>query len=171
MVTEEIGESLTQSAMLHLGDGALADVLGPPVQRAYMLTASTSTSALRLASLDVARHSLQTGRSRIGATVDAAERIRAKIRQDARFRIVRDIWDFDGVTGFDPLRISIDVRNAGLNGHAVRDELIRSDEIYTELATAGCIVAFLGPGLEPDGAHFLAALQRLGVQAAACAAQ
>lgn len=159
--THKLGGSLTQSAMLHLGDGPFGDVLEPLVERAFMLTMSTSTSALLLASLDIARNSLQNGRDRIAASIAAAERIRQRIRDGGRFAIVSDSWDANEAVASDPLRVSVDVRAAGLNGHAVRDELIRADGIYTEISTDACIVAFLGPGFEPDVERFVAALSRL----------
>lgn len=159
--THKLGGSLTQSAMLHLGDGPYASILELLVQRAYMVTMSTSPSALLLASLDIARHSLSTGAERITVSIAAAERIRQKIRERGRFGIVSDTWDFDEVIGNDPLRVSVDVRRAGLNGHAVRDELVRSDGIYTEISTDSCIVAFLGPGFDPDEDRFVDALNHL----------
>ncbi|MEO6941878.1 MAG: amino acid decarboxylase [Terrimesophilobacter sp.] len=159
--THKLGGSLTQSAMLHLGNGPFAGILEPLVQRAYMLTMSTSPSALLLSSLDIARHSLSTGAERIATSIDTAERIREKIRALGRFGIVSDTWDFDEVIGNDPLRVSVDVRRAGLNGHAVRDELVRSAGIYTEISTDSCIVAFLGPGFDPDEDRFVDALHRL----------
>lgn len=159
--THKLGGSLTQSAMIHLGHGPFADALAPLVQRAYMITMSTSQSALLLASLDIARHALVTGRARMGEAVEAAERIRAEIRRRGRFQIVSDTWDFDEVVASDPLRISVDVRAAGLNGHAARDELMRTERIYTEISTDACIVAFLGPGFAPDSHRFVDALHRL----------
>lgn len=159
--THKLGGSLTQSAMIHLGDGPFADTLAPLVQRAYMITMSTSQSALLLASLDIARHSLATDQSRMGEAIAAAERIRAELRSRGRFSIVSDSWDFDAVIASDPLRVSVDVRTAGLNGHAVREELIRADGIYTEISTDACVVAFLGPGFAPGGGRFVDALHRL----------
>ncbi len=159
--THKLGGSLTQSAMMHLGEGPFAAVLAPLVQRAYMMTMSTSQSALLLASLDIARHSLVMGKSQMGEAIAAAERMRAEIRRRGRFKIVSDSWDFDEVVDSDPLRISVDVRVAGLNGNAVRDELIRSYGIYTEISTDSCIVAFLGPGFAPDVSRFVDALHRL----------
>jgi arginine/lysine/ornithine decarboxylase len=126
-----------------------------------MVTMSTSPSALLLSSLDIARHALQTGHARIGDAIAAAERIRAAIRKRGRFRIVSDSWDFNEVIATDPLRVSVDVRTAGLNGHAVREELIHTDGIYTEISTDACIVAFLGPGFAPDSHRFVDALHRL----------
>src|SRR5690606_5928234 len=84
-----------------------------------------------------------------------------EIRRRGRFRIVSDSWDFDEVVATDPLRISVDVRVAGLNGNAVRDELIHSHGIYTEISTDACIVGFLGPGFAPDAQRFVDALHQL----------
>lgn len=159
--THKLGGSLTQSAMLHLGDGPFAEVLEPLIQRAYLITVSTSPSALLLASLDIARHALSTGADRIAASIGAAESIRMEIRQHGRMAVVSDNWFFDEVIGSDPLRVSVDVHSAGLNGHAVREELMRSSGIYTEIATDSSIVAFLGPGFEPDGKRFVDALHAL----------
>ena len=159
--THKLGGSLTQSAMLHLADGPFADALEPLVQRAFMLTMSTSESALLIASLDIARNSLQNGQARIGASIAAAERIRQRIRDGGRFTIVSDSWSPQEAVSADPLRISVDVRSAGLNGNAVREEMMLVDGVYTEISTDACIVAFLGPGFEPDGDRFVAALNRL----------
>lgn len=160
--THKLGGSLTQSAMLHLGNGPFADELEPLVQRAFMLTQSTSMSSLLLASLDIARFSLQTGAGRIGTSIDSAERLRTSIRERGRYRIVSDSFqDFDAIVANDPLRVSIDVRSAGLDGHAVRRELVDKAGIYTEISTDSCIVAFIGPGLDPDLDRFLEALYGL----------
>ncbi len=159
--THKLGGSLTQSAMLHLGDGPFADALEPLVQRAVLITQSTSTSSLLLASLDIARHTLENGAERIGASLVAADRLRSRIREGGRFRIVSDTWNTDDIVASDPLRVSIDVRSGGLNGHAVQQELIGAAGIYTEISTESCIVAFLGPGREPDGDRFLSALHAL----------
>lgn len=159
--THKLGGSLTQSAMMHLGEGPFAAELESLVQRAYMITMSTSQSALLLSSLDIARHSLVMGQSHMGAAIAAAEGIRAEIRRRGKFQIVSDTWDFNEVVASDPLRISIDVRVAELNGHAVRDELIRAEGIYTEISTDACVVAFLGPGFVPDRNRFVDALDRL----------
>lgn len=159
--THKLGGSLTQSAMLHLGDGPFASELEPLIQRAILVSQSTSMSSLLLASLDIARHSLENGADRIGASIVAADRLRSAIRERGRFRIVSDTWHFDGIVAADPLRVSIDVRSGGLNGHAVQQELIDSAGIYTEISTESCIVAFIGPGLEPDSERFLSALHAL----------
>ena len=159
--THKLGGSLTQSAMLHLGDGPFAAELEPLIQRAIAVSQSTSMSSLLLASLDIARHSLENGGERIGASIAAANQLRSAIRERGRFGIVSDSWHGDDIVAADPLRVSIDVRRGGLNGHAAQHELIDSAGIYTEISTEACIVAFIGPGLEPDSERFLSALHAL----------
>ncbi|KXO95892.1 aminotransferase class I/II-fold pyridoxal phosphate-dependent enzyme [Tsukamurella pseudospumae] len=160
--THKMGGSLTQSAMLHLGDGEFADELDPLIDRAFMFTQSTSASSLLLASLDLARATLEDGHERISASLAAAEELRSAVRATGRFPIVSDGFGaFPDIVGHDPLRVSIDVGAAGLDGHAVREELLRSYGIMTEISTGSCIVVFVGPGTTPDTARFVAALQAL----------
>lgn len=149
--THKMGGSLTQSAMLHLGEGPFADALEPLLERAFVLTQSTSESALLLASLDLARAALESGTNRIATSIASAERLRGAVRATGRFGIVSDTFtDFADIVAHDPLRVSIDVRRAGLRGHTVREELMQSAGIYCEISTDACIVAFIGPGHEPD---------------------
>lgn len=160
--THKMGGSLTQSAMLHLADGPYAAELEPLIDRAFMFTQSTSASSLLLASLDLARATLEDGRDRISASLAAAGELRDAVRATGRFPIVSDGFGaFGDIVGHDPLRVSIDVGAAGLDGHAVREELIRTAGIMTEISTASCIVAFVGPGTSPDVARFVAALEAL----------
>lgn len=148
--THKLGGSLTQSAMLHLADGPFADELEPLIERAFTLTQSTSASALLLASLDLARETLQTGSARIAASIDAADRLRDEIRRRGRFAIVSDgFGDFPDIVDADPLRVSIDVARGGLHGHTVRDRLER-EGVSFEIATDSCVVAVVGAGVVPD---------------------
>jgi arginine/lysine/ornithine decarboxylase len=160
--THKMGGSLTQSAMLHLGEGAWATELEPLIDRAFMYTQSTSASSLLLASLDLARATLEEGHDRIADSLAAAQELRDAVRATGRFLIVSDGFSaFPDIVDHDPLRVSIDVGAAGLHGHAVREELIRTAGIMTEISTASCIVAFVGPGTTPDAARFVAALEAL----------
>ncbi|GAA4477573.1 aminotransferase class I/II-fold pyridoxal phosphate-dependent enzyme [Microbacterium panaciterrae] len=160
--THKMGGSLTQSAMLHLAHSEFADALEPLIDRAFTFTQSTSASSLLLASLDLARATLETGRERIGASIAAAAGLRDAVRATGRFPIVSDGFDaFEDIVAHDPLRISIDVGAAGLHGHTVREELLRRFGILTEISTGSCIVAFVGPGTRPDAARFVSALTAL----------
>ena len=158
--THKLGGSLTQSAMIQLAEGPFADELQVLVQRAFMVTQSTSMSSLLLASLDLAREALQHGESRIARSIESAEELRSRIRAEGRFGIASDNWKLPEIVGTDPLRVAIDVQQAGLNGHAVLNELV-AQAIYPEISTDSCIVAFVGPGRSPDWDRFLNALNSL----------
>ncbi|MGN8025039.1 aminotransferase class I/II-fold pyridoxal phosphate-dependent enzyme [Microbacterium sp. 22242] len=160
--THKMGGSLTQSAMLHLAHGPYAEQLEPLIDRGFTFTQSTSASSLLLASLDLARATLEDGHDRIAASLAAAAELRDAVRATGRFPIVSDGFGaFEDIVDHDPLRVSIDVAAAGLDGHAVREELIRTAGIVTEISTGSCIVAFVGPGTTPDAARFVAALEAL----------
>lgn len=169
--THKLGGSLTQSAMLHLGDGPFGDTLEPLVQRVFHLTQSTSSSALLLASLDVARQSLVNGRDRITASLEAAEKMRAAVRAAGRFAVVSDGFDqFPDIAAADPLRVPIDTRAGGISGHEARRLLMRDHRIMVEVATDSAIVAVVGAGAAPTADRFVEALHALpaplGTQAA-----
>ena len=149
--THKLGGSLTQSAMLHLGHGPFADALEPLVERAVSITASTSTSALLQASLDIARHSLATGAELIGGSIAAADAFRDALRDDPRFGVLSDGFGaFDDIVAVDPLRVAIDVSNAGVSGHWLRQRLADTDGIFFEMSTATSLVALIGAGKTPD---------------------
>ncbi|UOQ90251.1 PLP-dependent transferase [Agromyces endophyticus] len=159
--THKLGGSLTQSAMLHLADGPYADELEPLVERAFMLTQSTSASSLLLASLDLARETLETGHDRIAASIAAADRLRDEIRARGRFAVVSDgFGEFDDIIDADPLRVSIDVARGGLHGHTVREQLER-EGISFEISTDSAVVAVLGAGVVPDADRIVEALHAI----------
>ncbi len=149
--THKLAGSLTQSAMLHLGDGPFADVLEPLVERAFGMTASTSSSALLMGSLDVARRSLATNEDAIGASIVTACRFRDLIAADDRLRDVGETFDtYDDIVDTDLLRVPIDLSATGLSAHWVRDQLIGGHDIYFEMSTATTLVAVIGAGKTPD---------------------
>ncbi|MGW6914336.1 aminotransferase class I/II-fold pyridoxal phosphate-dependent enzyme [Kitasatospora sp. NPDC054939] len=163
--THKLGGSLTQSAMLHLGDGPFGAVLEPLVERIFHLTQSTSASALLLASLDVARQQLVGGRERIGHSVRAAERMRAAVRAGGRFAVVSDGFGrFPDIAATDPLRVAVDTRAGGITGHEARRLLMREHRLFVEVATDAAIVAVVGAGAAPDVERFVEALHALPVR-------
>lgn len=166
--THKLGGSLTQSAMLHLGHGPFADALEPLIERAFKLAQSTSESSLLLASLDIARDSLQNGRDRIGMAIAAADELRDRIRRGGRFQVVSDTFDrFDDIAAVDPLRVSIDVASGGVHGPTARELLMEQDGIYFEIATETCIVAVIAPGVVPDINRVIDALHALPADSSA----
>ncbi len=161
--THKLGGSLTQSAMLHLGNGPRADELEPLVNRAFRSMQSTSASSLLMMSLDVARHSLAVhGRERIQRSLDAAARLRAGLADDGRFADLSDRFlQSPAVVGIDPLRIAIDTRVGGLSGHTARQLLFHDHRVHTEMATDSAVVAVIGAGAAPDIPRVLDALREL----------
>ncbi|MEU9012347.1 amino acid decarboxylase [Streptomyces sp. NPDC048479] len=160
--THKLAGSLTQSAMLHLRHGPFADVLEPLIDRAFRLVQSTSSSALLLASLDLARMTLMAGRDAVGASVEAADEIRQVIRSVGRFVVVSDGFGrFPDIVTADPLRIAIDTRAGGIPGHEARRRLSRDHRIMVEVATDSAIVAVVGAGSAPGTDRFIEALHAL----------
>uniref|UniRef100_A0AAU2K368 PLP-dependent transferase n=1 Tax=Streptomyces sp. NBC_00049 TaxID=2903617 RepID=A0AAU2K368_9ACTN len=160
--THKLAGSLTQSAMLHLGDGPFADRLEPLVDRAFRLVQSTSASALLTASLDLARCALATGTDGITGSVEAADKVRGVVRALGRFKVVSDGFsDFPDVIAADPLRIAIDTRSGGITGHEARRLLSRDHQVMVEVATDAAIVAVIGAGAAPDTDRFIEALHCL----------
>ena len=167
--THKLGGSLTQSAMLHLGNGPSADVLEPLVNRAFRSMQSTSASSLLMMSLDIARHALAVhGRERIQRSLDAAAELRAGIKAEGRFLDLSErFMRSPAVVSIDPLRIAIDTRAGGVGGHAARQLLFHEHRIHTEMATDSAVVAVIGAGAVPDIPRVLKGLHDLPDQGAA----
>ena len=160
--THKLGGSLTQSAMLHLGEGRFADTLEPLVERVFHLTQSTSASSLLLGSLDIARRALAGGRDAIEASLAAAHRMRRAVRSIGRFQVVSDDFAlFPDIVATDPLRVAINTRSGGISGHEARWHLMHDHRILVEVATDAAIVAVVGAGARPDSARFSRALHAL----------
>lgn len=162
--THKLGGSLTQSAMLHLGDGPFADALEAHVDRARRVVQSTSESSLLLASLDLARAQLATGGDGIARAIDIAESLRAGIRARGRFTVASDEFaSSPGFAGVDPLRIAIGTQAGGINGHRARTMLAEEHGILVEMATDAGIVALFAPFADPDIGGLVTALHALPV--------
>jgi arginine decarboxylase len=144
--THKIVGSLTQSAMLLVGDSSRVDV--GAISRAIRLVRSTSPNSLLMASLDAARRQLAVhGELLLDRTIHAAARAREAIEQIPGCAIVGEQWvGRPGIAGWDPLRIVIDVRGTGLTGYEVASALRASYDIHVELATYSTMVLVLGIG-------------------------
>jgi lysine decarboxylase len=142
--THKIVGSLTQSAMLLIGNGDRVDV--ESVARSVRLVRSTSPSSLLMASLDAARRQLSIhGEALLDRTIAAAARTRATIDAVPGCRTLgAEMVGRPGIAGWDPLRIVIDVRGTGRTGYDVAAELRGSYDIYIELATHATLVLVLG---------------------------
>lgn len=170
--THKLAGSLTQSAMLHLGEGPFAERLEPLVARAYSMTSSTSASAVLMGSLDAARQALVTGQDRIGEAVKIAADMRSRVREDSRFKIISDDFgDFPDIVETDVLRVPIDVSGLGQSGHWVRNRMIEQHGIYLEMSTATTVVAVIGALAAPDLDRFMMALMAVAGEAEALRAE
>src|SRR3954470_17914869 len=147
--THKIAGSLTQSAMLHVGNRAAPGriALGP-VARAIRLLRSTSPSSLLLASLDSARRQLVLhGEQLLHETLEAIAVARAKLETIPGIALVdASLVGRMGVAGYDPLRIVVDVRGTGCTGYQIADALRRSYDVHLELPTTATLVFIVGLG-------------------------
>jgi lysine decarboxylase len=138
--------SLTQSAILHLGSGELIDE--DVVDRCVTLTESTSPSALLTASLDAARRQAAVrGPELLAETIAGVERAREAIQEIPGLAVLDErLVGRPGVHGWDPLRLSIDVRGTGSTGIRVASLMRELDDINLELVAENVIVAVFGMG-------------------------
>ena len=144
--THKIAGSLTQSAILHIGESGRVNVAA--VARMLRLLRSTSPSSLLIASLDSARRQLAMhGEQLLHETMQAIEVARAKIRTIAGVELVdaRFVGRM-GIAAYDPLRIVLDVRGTGCTGLELANELRRTYDVHVELAQQTTIVLIVGLG-------------------------
>ncbi len=138
--------SLTQSAILHLGEASTVDA--DVVDRCVTLIESTSPSALLTASLDAARRQAAThGAELLAETIAGLEHARAAVREIPGLEVLdQRLVGRPGVHGWDPLRLSIDVRGTGGTGAKVASIMRDLDDINLELVAENVIVAVFGMG-------------------------
>jgi arginine decarboxylase len=155
--------SLTQSAVLHLGEESpLSEEV---IDRVVTLVESTSPNALLTASLDAARrHAVLRGPELLDHTLDALERARREIRDIPGLDVLDEsLVGRPGVHGYDPLRLAVDVRGLGVTGHRVAELLRELDDVYLELSSETVIVAVFGLGedAEADAVRLIAGLRHV----------
>jgi arginine decarboxylase len=165
--THKIVGSLTQAAMLHVGAGELVD--GAVVDRCVSLVETTSPSALLSGSLDAARRLASVrGERLLGETLAAIATTREEIAQIPGLAVLDEgMVGRAGIAGWDPLRLSIDVRGTCSSGYRLAKVAFELDEgVDFELAAENVVVAIFGLG-EPAaraGQRLVAAL----AEAVAC---
>lgn len=166
--THKLVGSLTQSAMLHVGERRCAALGDEAIAGGLALVRSTSPNSLLLASLDVARaHAVAHGRSALDAALRAASALKDEIRAiDGLAVLDEHLCGRHGIAGFDPLRVTIDVTGTGRTGHEIADALLRDADINLELITRTVLIAHLGMA-EDLGAAGLRLVEALRAAAAA----
>ncbi|RBP67176.1 lysine decarboxylase [Brevibacterium sanguinis] len=162
MSTHKLAGSFTQSALLHLGDTEFADRIEPALERAFMMTASTSENAHLMASIDIARRELVDSREAIADSLENIRHLRAQIEGSEHYHLLSgDFMSFSDVVDIDPFRLPIDITATGLDGHTVRKRLAENFGIFVEMATATTIVVLIGLGKSPEISRLLGALDQL----------
>jgi arginine decarboxylase len=109
---------------------------------------STSPSSLLMASLDAARRQLAVhGEALLHETLAGSRRVRELLARTPDVAVVgEELVGRPGVTGWDPLRLVLDVRQTGLSGYAVAEALRNAYDVQPELATHATLVFILGMG-------------------------
>ena len=160
--THKIAGSITQSAILHVGDcGDRVD--DRIVDRAVTLVESTSPNALLTASLDATRRQAAVhGEELLAETVASLARLRGRIRSVPGLDVLDErIVGRGGVFAYDPTRLVVDVRGLTTTGHRVARLMLDDDDINLELFAENVVVAVFGIGerAERTGERLVEALE------------
>jgi arginine decarboxylase len=145
--THKMLGSLTQSAMLHLGEhaGRLDEHL---IDRAVTVVESTSPSALLSGSLDAARRAAAVhGRKLLDETLTALADLRAAVTELPGLDVLDErLVGRPGVHAWDPARLAIDVRATTASGYELARLARETDDVNLELAGENVLVAVFGMG-------------------------
>jgi arginine decarboxylase len=159
--THKVVGSVTQSAMVHLGEGDLIDE--EVVDRCVTLLESTSPSSLLSGSLDAARRLAATrGPELLSRTIAGLHEIRAAVREVPGLDVLDErLVGAPGVHAYDPLRVVIDVRGTGRSGYELARRVHERDDLFVELAGENVMVAVFGMAedVAASGARLVAALR------------
>ncbi len=138
------GGSLTQTALLHLKGGRLD---WRRVAGTLALLQSSSPSYPLMASLDAARKHLVTEGDLLRQQLELALALREKLIKIKGIEVFdSEHVDGDAVHGFDPLRVVVSVRKAGLTGYEAAGWLARRG-LFVEMADPQNLVLVIGLGV------------------------
>lgn len=153
--------SLTQSAILHLGE--TERIPEEIIDRSVTLVESTSPNSHLTASLDAARrHAATRGAELLAETVSSLAGFRDEVREIPGLDVLDErIVGRPGVFAYDPLRLVIDVRGTKATGHRIATLLRKDDDVLVELSSENVVVAAFGLGEHAGrtGKRLLAALR------------
>jgi arginine decarboxylase len=166
--THKIVGSLTQSAILHLGNGVESPISADAVDRAVTLTESTSPNSLLTASLDAARRqAVMHGHELLGRTMRVLAQTRSEIREIGGLDVLDErMAGRAGVFAYDPLRLAVDVRGIAATGYELAPLLREVGDINLELYGQNVVVAVFGLGERalPEAARLVQALRTVAEQ-------
>ena len=142
--THKVVGSITQSAMVHLGEGSLLDE--EVVDRCVTLLESTSPNSLLVGSLDGARRQAVTyGRELLEGTLAGLDATRDAVRALPGLDVLDEhLVGAPGVHAYDPLRLVIDVRGTGASGYELARLARERHDLLLELAGENVMVAVFG---------------------------
>jgi lysine decarboxylase len=160
--THKIVGSLTQAAMLHVGESGRVDEA--VVDRSVSLVETTSPSALLGGSLDAARRQASVhGERMLSESLAAVAATREAIAGIPGLAVLDEsMVGRAGIAGWDPLRPAIDVRGTGATGYRLAKVALALDEaVDFELAAENLVVAIFGLGeaAGPAGERLVSALR------------
>src|ERR1700754_2946208 len=144
--THKIVGSLTQAAMLHLGN---SDRIDPAiVDRCVSLVESTSPSGLLTGSLDAARRMASVhGAELLEESLAAIATTRGRVREIPGLDVLDErLVGTPGVTGWDPLRLGIDVRGTGSSAQRLWKAAFHVGNVDLELYSGHVVRAIFGLG-------------------------
>jgi len=157
--THKMLGSLTQSAMIHLGDTDRIDE--QQLDQAVTTLESTSRSALLALSLDAARHRAVTvGHGLIEASLPALRSVRERIAALPGLDVLDDrVVGSMGIAAVDPFRVCVDVTGGGADGLMLGRLLRTAHDVHVELTGANVMVAIFAMGERfRDGDRLVSAL-------------
>ncbi|HTU14250.1 MAG TPA: amino acid decarboxylase [Solirubrobacterales bacterium] len=143
--THKIVGSLTQSAMLHLGSDRFDASI---VDRCISMTESTSPNSLLCGSLDAARRQAAIdGEAMLTETIAVLADTREALKAIPGLDVLDErLLERESVHGWDPLRLTIDVRGTGASGYRVAALARDLANVNLELASDTVAVAVFGMG-------------------------
>ncbi len=144
--THKLIGSLTQTAMLHLGDRDWPQLTEQLLDRALGIVRSTSPNSLLLASLDAAReHAASSAADLLDTALVELDVVKADVQDACGLEVLGErLVGRHGVAGFDALRLAIDVRRAPRDGLVLAAALHRLGNVNVELATERVLIAHFG---------------------------
>lgn len=157
--THKLIGGMSQGSMLHVRGGRVNRDRVESVARLFL---STSPSCLILASLDVARMQIAThGDDLLERTIRLAEQARAAIREIPGLGAFgAEMIGRPGVYGFDPTRLTIQVKGLGHTGYEIERLLRKRHHIQAEMSDLFNVLCLITIGDRADDLEMLVAALR-----------
>ncbi|MGE5543453.1 MAG: arginine decarboxylase, partial [Bacillota bacterium] len=147
---------LTQAGIMHLAAGF---PWRDKVQACHDLLTTTSPSYPLMASIDIGRAVMQEhGRDLLNQAKVLSERCRQEINEiPGFFSRSQEFLKIDGVAGFDPLKILVQITDVDLDGYQLSRLLRKRYGIQVELGGENYVLTMFSPFSSPGDWNALAA--------------